>query len=576
MPTMIRFCRWTVSVTFLLAMTSVKIVADEPLHSRIDTLIEAKLDGKPTADIADDAEFVRRAFLDFVGRIPSAVEVREFLNDSTADKREKLIDRLLMSVEFPRRMTEQMHVMLMERRGEHPEWLTYLRSSFERNKPWDVMAREMISPDPKNEQTRAAAFFLSKRLENYGQNPVDYPILTRDVGRLLLGMDLQCAQCHDHLFIKDYKQADFQGMYVVFLNSSLRSDAKFPAVTEKLLTKKIEFQSVFNTDKKEVGPRVPGRAEIEIPTFAKGEEFAEPPDPKEKTPGRLKFSPLEHLANQITAADNAAFAHNIANRVWFQLMGRGLVHPLDLHHSENPPSHPELLDLLAHELAEHKFDLKWLLRELALTRTYQRSSLVILPSSDSSPEQRDRLKAELRPDKYIVALEKPLSAEQLFRSVLQATGQLDVEVPAQPTPAATTTESKSENTDAEKSAKPQSAEGRFDPIKQKFLKAFANPPMEPEGDFAPSLRAALFLMNDADLLKLLDSQPGNLISRLQSLDTPDRIADELYLSILTRPPTPDEVAELADQLQRAGDQKQPVLKQLAWALLASTEFCINH
>lgn len=543
MPKMIRFGCWTVVVSLLVAMSGMSVVANEPLHSRVDALIEAKLDGKPVAGLSDDAEFLRRVFLDFVGRIPSTAEAREFLNDSTADKREKLIDRLLASAEFPRRMTEQMHVMLMERRGEHPEWLAYLRASFEQNKPWDVMAREMISPDPKNEQTRAAAFFLSKRLENYGQNPVDYPILTRDVGRLLLGMDLQCAQCHDHLFIKDYKQTDFQGMYVVFLNASLRSDAKFPAVVEKVLTKKIEFQSVFNTDKKEVGPRVPGRAEITIPTFAKGEEFAEPPDPKAKTPGRPKFSPLEHLANQITAADNSPFARNIANRIWFQLLGRGLVHPLDLHHSENPPSHPELLDLLARDLVEHKFDLKWLLRELALTKTYQRSS--VLPAGVTDP----------LPTHYLVALEKPLSAEQLFQSVLHATGQIDAAAPKE---------------------KPQPNETRFDALKQKFLKAFANPPMEPEGEFAPSLRAALFLMNDTDLLKLIDSQTGNLISRLQSLDTPDRIADELYLSILSRRPSLDEVAELTNQLQQAGAKREFALKQCAWALLASTEFCVNH
>ena len=551
-----------VGIVFSVSFTSV--VADEPLHSRIDALIEAKLEGKPAAGAAADAEFLRRAFLDFVGRIPSATEAREFLNDSVTDKREKLIDRLLASSEFPRRMTEFANVMLMERRGEHPEWLAYLRASFEQNKPWDVMTREMISPDPKNEQTRAAAFFLSKRLENYGQNPVDYPILTRDVGRLLLGIDLQCAQCHDHLFIKDYKQADFQGMYVVFLNASLRNEAKFPAVTEKLLTKKIEFQSVFNTDKKETGPRVPGREEITIPTFAKGEEFAEPPDPKAKTPGRPKFSPLEHLANQITATDNPAFARNIANRVWFQLLGRGLVHPLDLHHSENSPSHPELLDLLARELVEHKFDLKWLLRELALTRTYQRSSALPMDVADPLP------------DRYVVALEKPLSAEQLFWSVLNATGQIDSAPTVQSPTVPTVTESKPDIKDADKAAKPQSAEARFEPIRQKFLKAFANPPMEPEGEFAPSLRAALFLMNDAELLKLLDPQPGNLLARLQTLDTPERIADELYVSVLSRSPTADEVVDVADQLQHAGDKREVPLKRLVWALLASTEFCVNH
>lgn len=519
---------WLLLVAFLLGAAN-SLFADEPLHSRVDALIDAKLAGQPVAALADDAEFLRRVFLDFAGRIPGTAEAHEFLSDSAADKREKLIDKLLNGDEYPNRMADLTHVMLMERRGEHADWIAYLRESFKQNKPWDVMAREMIAPDPKNDQTRASAFFLSKRLEHYGQNAIDYPILTRDVGRMFLGMDLQCAQCHDHLFIKDYKQDDFQGMYVAFLNTELRSDVKFPAVSEKLLTKKIEFQSVFNPEKKSTGPRVPGRSEIAIPEFAKGEEYLEPPDKKTKEPGRPKFSPLEQLASQITAPDNSQFAKSIANRVWFVTMGRGLVHPLDLHHSENPPSHPELLELLARELTEHKFDLKWLLRELAQTRTYQRSSA--LPTNAKEP----------LPEQFAVALEKPLSAEQLFASVTRAVGT---------TP--------------------------NDAVKLKFVKAFANPPMEPEGEFAPSLRAALFLMNDAELLKLLDAQPGNLVTRLKTLDSADTVADELYLSVLSRRPTADEIAEVTEQLRSAGDRKETVLKQLAWALLASSEFCLNH
>lgn len=520
--------RWLLLVVILFGPAN-WLFADEPLHSRVDALIDAKLAGQPVAVLADDAEFLRRVFLDFAGRIPSVAQTREFLNDSATDKREKLIDKLLASDEFPIRMADLMHVLLMERRGEHPEWITYLRESFKQNKPWDVLARELISPDPKNEQTRASAFFLSKRLEHYGQNAIDYPILTRDVGRLFLGMDLQCAQCHDHLFIKDYKQADFQGMYVVFLNTALRNDTKFPAVSESLMTKKIEFQSVFNPEKKSIGPRVPGREEIAIPAFAKGEEYLEAPDKKAKDPGRPKFSPLEQLAQQLAAADNMQFAKNIANRLWFVAMGRGIVHPLDLHHTENPPSHPELLDLLAREMIEHKFDIKWLLRELALTRTYQRSG--VLPADAKEP----------LPEHFAVALEKPLSAEQLFASVTQAIG----------TP-------------------PNEA------LKQKFLKAFANPPMEPEGEFAPSLRAALFLMNDTDLLKLLDTQPENLLTRLKAHATADLVADDLYLSVLSRRPTAAEVAEVTEQLQLAGERHDAVLKQLAWALLASAEFCLNH
>lgn len=528
MPLFRLSCCWLLLIGNVFAPVTL-LLADEPLHSRVDALIDAKLAGQPVAGLTDDAEFLRRVFIDFVGRIPSATETREFFIDSAADKREKLIDKLLASDEFPNRMANWMHVTLMERRGEHPEWMAYLSESFQQNKPWDVLARELISPDPKNEQTRASAFFLSKRLEHYGQNAIDYPILTRDVGRLFLGMDLQCAQCHDHLFIKDYKQADFQGMYVVFLNTALRSDTKFPAVSESLLTKKIEFQSVFNPEKKSIGPRVPGRSEIAIPEFAKGEEYLEAPDKKTKEPGRPKFSPLEQLAHQITAADNTQFARSIANRMWFVAMGRGLVHPLDLHHSENPPSHPELLDLLAREMIEHKFDLKWLLRELALTRTYQRSG--VLPTGAKEP----------LPEHFAVALEKPLSAEQLFASVTRAVGSAP-----------------------------------NDAVKQKFLKAFANPPMEPEGEFAPSLRAALFLMNDAELLKLLDSQPENLLTRLKALDSPEAVADEVYLSVLSRRPSVDEVAEVTEQLKAAGDRKEAVLKQLVWALLASSEFCLNH
>ncbi len=520
---------WLLLIGFVFGVTN-SLFADEPLHSRVDALIDAKLAGQPVAALSDDAEFLRRVFLDFAGRIPSATEAREFLSDSAADKRQKLIDKLLASDDFPNRMADLMHVMLMERRGEHPEWTAYLREAFKQNKPWDVLAREMISPDPKNEQTRASAFFLSKRLEHYGQNAIDYPILTRDVGRLFLGLDLQCAQCHDHLFIKDYKQADFQGMYVVFLNTALRNDTKFPAVSESLMTKKIEFQSVFNPEKKSIGPRVPGREEIVIPAFAKGEEYLEAPDKKSKDPGRPKFSPLEQLAQQLTASDNLQFSKNIANRIWFVAMGRGIVHPLDLHHSDNLPSHPELLDLLAREMIEHKFDIKWLLRELALTRTYQRSG--VLPADAKEP----------LPEHFAVALEKPLSAEQLFASVTQAVG----------TPA-------------------------NDPLKQKFLKAFANPPMEPEGEFAPSLRAALFLMNDADLLKILDPQPGNLLTRLQALASAEALAEELYLSVLSRRPTPDEVAEVSEQLAKLnGERRDAVVKQLAWSLLASAEFCLNH
>ena len=123
----------------------------------------AKGNGKPASANADDAEFLRRAWLDLAGRIPSANEARAFLADTAADKREKLIDKLLKSAGYPRRMQELFHVMLMERLGDHPDWSAYLRSSFETNRPWDQMARDILSGRPKDESTRGAVFFYAKR-----------------------------------------------------------------------------------------------------------------------------------------------------------------------------------------------------------------------------------------------------------------------------------------------------------------------------------------------------------------------------------------------------------------------------
>src|SRR5262245_27038990 len=176
-----------------------------PLRERIDQLITAAAGG-PVAGQSSDDEFCRRVYLDLAGRIPSLEETRAFLADGDADKRTKLIDRLLASEDHVRRMSQALHVMLMERLGDHAEWQKFLRQSVQANKPWDQLVREILNPNPDDEVTRGSALWFTKRLENYGQNPVDIPGLVRDVGRHFLGIDVQCAQCHDHLFVEEYKQ----------------------------------------------------------------------------------------------------------------------------------------------------------------------------------------------------------------------------------------------------------------------------------------------------------------------------------------------------------------------------------
>jgi hypothetical protein len=512
-------------------------VAAEPLHARIDQLIESQADGA-VGGTATDGEFLRRVYLDISGRIPSRTEAAEFLSNSAPAKRQHVIDQLLDSEEYSGRLADLFHVMLMERMGDHEEWNKYLRSAFATNQPWNQIARQIADPNADDEATRGSAFFITKRLEKYGQNPVDYPGLVRDVGRMFLGVDVQCAQCHDHLFVDDYKQVDYQGLFAFVGQTMIRTDVQFPAVAEKPLAKPVEFKSVFLMEDRQTGPRLPFGSEIEVPVFAKGEEYQVPPDRKTRFAGTPKFRPLQLLSEQLP--EHPLFRKNIANRLWWMMMGRGLVFPLDLHHSDNPPSHPELLSMLGDDLAGHEYDLRWLIRELALSKTYQRASL--LP---------DLAAAEIAESTYQIALEKPLSAEQLLGSMLQAVS-----------------DGKTVSLDHE--------DEQLAVLRERFTKAFANPPREPEVGHNPSVKAALFLLNDDVVLGWLQPKDGNLIDRLVKVTDAALVADELYLCVLTRRPTAEEVEEVSSYLASHASDQATACGDLAWALLASAEFGVNH
>lgn len=542
------------AVALLLLITSHSLATGLP--ARIDALIEAGTRNQPLSASADDAEFLRRIYLDFTGSIATAAEARAFFTDTSADKRTQLIDALYKDARFPRRLAELFNVMLMERRGDNAQWQAFLLDSFKANKPWDRLVADILNPNPRDEKTRAAAFFYTKRLEKEGEQPTDYPGLTRDVGRLFLGMDLQCAQCHDHLTVADYKQADFQGLFAFYQNISIHG-ASFPAVAEKPMAKKMEFASVFSKKPQETGPRVPTlppEKELAIPALEKGKEFATPADAKTQSPAVPAFSPLAELARQLPAAENNAFARNIANRLWFVMMGRGLVHPLDLHHSKNPPSHPELLDLLAKEIIDHKFDIQWTLRELALTKTYQRSSQFRSPV----PEGRGPSVVQAAsPDRFTLALERRLSYEQILRSMLTATGELDRVL-------------------AKKDAKGEGDHPAYEDLRKRAQIAFAAEAKEAEENVDHSLKAALFVRNDVMFLSLLKPRAGNLMERLMNEKDAGKLADELYLCVLTRAPLPEEKAEVAAFLGNHADKREEAIRNLVWATMTSTEFVVNH
>ncbi|MFP6766448.1 MAG: DUF1549 domain-containing protein, partial [Planctomycetaceae bacterium] len=494
-------------------------------------------DGAPAPN-SSDAAFFRRIHLDLAGHIPGPDETRRFLSDTSSDKRQATVDRLLNSPAYPARMANLFHVMLMERRGDNAEWDTFLRTCFEQNKPWDQIVREILKPDDGDETRRGAAYFYTRRLEKVGQQTTDYPGLTRDVGRLFLGVDLQCAECHDHLFIDDYKQREFQGLLAVYRNISIRA-GKFPAINEKSMTARLEFISVFEPAPGSTGPRVPFGREFEIPDPPR-----EDPDGKKKKPDPNEpatFSALSLIAGELPSSDNPLFRQNIANRLWFSMMGRGLVEPLDQFHSANQATHPKLLELLASELAAHKYDLKWMLRELVLTETWQRSSRML---SGKGPLPRDS---------YRLGSQRRLTAEQLFQSTLQATGNL-----ARLTP--------------EAGAQPDE---KFQAFKSSFVAAYSAEPKEPALGYAPAVKQALFVLNDSQMLDLLKPQAHNLTDRVNELPD-DRIADELYLSIFCRLPDPEERQMIEEYLQNNADTRGRALNQLTWAMLTSMEFAVNH
>ncbi|WP_166821781.1 DUF1553 domain-containing protein [Thalassoroseus pseudoceratinae] len=531
---------------FLLGLPMGNLSASElSLSSEIDRLIHANGQPEKFASAANDEEFLRRVYLDLAGRIPTHNETATFLNEKSPQKREKLIDDLLAGPDFPRQMAERLNIWLMERRGENDEWKKFLRSACEENQSWGEIVRRIIKPDDSNETTRGAAFFITQRLVSRGaMAPIDVPGLTRDVGRLFAGVDWQCAQCHDHLTVDDYYQEDFQGLHTIFEKVATRRGSKFPAIDEILMSAPQEFMSVFIQEPRTTPPRVPGGSEIPIPEFPKGEEYEVAPDRKKRIVGVPKFSPLRELANGLTTTENKLFSRNMANRLWWMMTGRGLVEPLDLHHTGNPATHPELLDLLASEFAAHNFDIKWLLREIGRSNTYQRSSQ--LPDESETPAP------------YEFASEKRLSAEQLFWSVLIATKEFDrLAEPGQSI----------EDVVA--------ASKDLQTLRETFVDTFANPPTEPEIDFEPSVKAALYLMNGDGVHKLIAPKDGNLTHQLAKRSDAE-LTDELFLAILVRRPTDEERKDVQSYLAENEVRRESAIQNLIWALVSGTEFCLNH
>jgi hypothetical protein len=514
-----------------------------PLHTEIERLIAAGHSNyaHTAVPLATDAEFLRRVTLDLTGIIPTAAEARAFLSDGDPRKRENLIDRLLGSYGYSRRLAQHFDVVFMERRPDakvpHAAWEEYLRSAFAANKPYDQLAREILAADGTDPASRAPAkFFLDRKLEPN--------VVAKDVGRVFLGRNLQCAQCHDHPNVEAYKQDEYYGL-LAFLNRTYlfpNADAATAVIAEKA-DGEVSFVSVFDPKKAQKGtpPKVRGLDPIADPTLPKGKEYKVAPA-KDVRPVPV-YSRRAQLAAAVTHPKNRAFARTAANRLWALMLGRGLVHPLDLDHPDNPPSHPELLDLLTDRFAASNYNVKWFLREIALSGTYQRAS--------TGP-------TDAPPDRFLVAALKPLSPEQFAYALLQATGYAEAE-----------------RASLGKNATDAALDAKLAPQVAPFRRKFGASEGQSEDGFLATLDQTLFLKHGGPLRGFTTVRAGNTADRVAKLTDAAAAADELFLSVFTRLPTAEERAEVAEFLKAAGP-RPAAAAEAVWALVASAEFRFNH
>ncbi len=517
--------------------------AEKPLRQIIDAEVRAVWEREKVqpAGPADDATFLRRVYLDLAGTVPTAEEARQFLQDPDPKKREKLIDRLLDDPRFADHQANVWDQVLFgrnppggdatRRRDNFKQWLT---EKFAKNTPYDQWVRELLLAESEG----PALFYVQFR----GQ-PEE---TTMAVSRIFLGMQLQCARCHDHPFEK-WKQREFYGMAAFFARLVV-VDGGGPEGKRKFIVGEKSTGEVMFTGP--VTEQKPGQKGEPIkPKFLGGNELDEPPLPQDfkepdlkgnKVPPKPEFSRKGKLAAWATAPDNPYLSQAVANRVWAQFLGRGLAHPVDNLSDANPPSHLELLQALTRELAAHQFDLKWYIRELVNSDTYQLASTGA--GTETLPKWFER--ARLR----------PLSAEEMLSAMRTATG-FDV---------------------AAHAAGQKPGEEKLPSAAQEYFVRYFGEPTDGRGEFQASLSERLFMSNSGVVRQFIQRKKGNLADAILTSNAPwEERVDQMFLSVLSRPPKPEERKRVLAYLT-SDPKAEPLVEEVIWVLLNSSEFRFNH
>lgn len=510
----------------LTAATKVGVVLDNrpvpelEVFNFIDKHVGAKLKALhiPPSGRADDEEFLRRVAIDITGVIPPVEMARRFLGDSAPDKRARLVDELLKRPEYADYWAIYWgdHLsntrQLLYNKGPYT-FSRWLYNAFRKNLPYDQFARQLLVSSGNMYDAPATSYYPLMRKE------LDLAAMT---SQIFLGVSIECARCHNHPLEK-WTQDDYNGMAAVFAQVRYKNGTG-PRNNERTLY--VDFGRTFThpDTKKPYAAKVLGGPEL------KGE-------------GEL-VDRRELFTDWLTDPSNPYFARAIVNRMWRQFMGRGFVEPVDDFRATNPATNQPLLDELASDFIEHKFDLHHLIRRITASRAYQTSAVPV-------PGNKEDTMA------YSRYYPKRLAAEQLSDSISLATGVWDNFKSLYP------------GTRAMQIPDPE--------VESYFLEVFDRPSRQLicERKNAPTLNQALHLVSGDALQKKIGSPAGVLAKSLGAGRRVEDLVEDLYLSTLSRFPDAEERALARTAVAKAGETRKG-LEDLFWALVSSKEFLYNH
>ena len=487
------------------------------LAERIDARLSACWAESKVQPVArsDDGEYLRRASLDLVGRIPTAAEARDFLDDPNPGKRAALVDRLLDSPAYAVRATVLWRQLLLPETGDQGQpnsggleaWLT---KKVNEEAGYDRIVREILSAKlvARNGVEMADAQFAATPAAFFAAKGGKPETLAATSARAFLGIRLECAECHNHPFAK-WKREEFWGFAAFFAGVPRQADDDANSLVR--MTRE-------DTARREL--TIPGTSSV----IKAAHLDQSPPN------WRPRAETREVLAEWITAPNNPYFARAAVNRTWARLFGIGLIDPVDDLDAAGDPALVALLEEVAGQFRNHRYDLKYLIRALMATDAYNLSSAVN-PTEPTPPPLFARMPV------------RGLSPAQFLDSLAQATG-----------------------------ADASETRGRF-------LELFADRD-EPPTESQTSILQALTLMNGGFVAAATNPESGAVLGAIAEapyLDTAGRV-EILYLATLTRRPSPDELAKVVAYIDRRETEADRArgLADAFWALLNGPEFRINH